>query len=112
MRSMNQPMKVLLVQRRHDQGRLRQSLQCGFVRELEWRRLFSENELRLAAGEYAPSIVLGGDDMLASSGSGTLEALAMLAKQPPQLLICEVYQDDQPWSSAAADVTAPWLRAA
>jgi EAL domain-containing protein (putative c-di-GMP-specific phosphodiesterase class I)/PAS domain-containing protein len=109
---MNQPTRVLLVQRRHDQGRLRQSLQHESALDFEWRRVFSENELRIAAGEYAPSVVLCADDMLADSARATLNVLAMLGKQPPQLLICEVCQDSAPWSSAAAELTAPWLQPA
>jgi hypothetical protein len=109
---MNQAMRVLLVQRRHDRGRLRDSLRQAFALDFEWRRLLSENELRLAAAEYAPSVVLCADDMLAGSTHATLEILAMLAKQPLQLLVCEVCEECAPWSSLAADMTAPWLRPA
>jgi EAL domain-containing protein (putative c-di-GMP-specific phosphodiesterase class I) len=57
-------------------------------------------------------VVVCADDMLAGSSPAALEVLCMLAKQPPQLLICEVGEDSAPWSSAAADVTAPWPRPA
>ena len=109
---MSQAIRVLLVQRCHDQGRLRQALQEEAGLDFEWRRLLSENELRIAAGEYAPSVVLCADDMLADSAHATLQVLAMLGKQPPQLLICEVCPDSAPWSSVAAEVTAPWLQPA
>ena len=94
---MNQPMKVLLVQRCRDQGRLRQHLEREPGLEFEWQRLFSENELRLSARELAPTVVVCADAMNAGPRD-TLEMLKMMSTQRLRLLISEICDDSAPWS--------------
>ena len=98
---MNQPLKVLLVQRRSDQGQLLQSLQHDSNLKFKWQRVFSEAELRSAARDYAPTVVLSADDMHYGSARSVLDMLGILSKLPPELMIHEVCGDSAPWTSSA-----------
>ena len=103
---MNLPLKILLVERRQPDGCLRRALQGEFALEFEWRRVSSENELRIVAREYDPTVVLCADDMQGRSHQAIAQMLCMLSPQRPKVLICEL-GDGSAWLCAGgADLTA------
>ncbi len=101
---MNLPLKILLVEHRHSDGCLTRALQGDFALDFQWRRVSSENELRILAREYGATVVLSADDMQGRSPEAIVQMMCMLSAEPPQVMICEIGDGSAPWLCAAADV--------
>lgn len=101
---MNLPLKILLVEHRHPDGCLTRALQGDFALDFQWRRVSSENELRIVAREYGATVVLSADDMQGRSPEAVVQMMCMLSSEPPEVMICEISDGSAPWICAAADL--------
>ena len=78
---MEEPIRVLLVEHRHEDCRVAHQLLTDYDLDFTWRSVASQGELHALADDFHPDIVLCADDSSNSSHS-LLGALRLLCSRP------------------------------
>jgi hypothetical protein len=87
---MHGPLKILLVGRSGSTGPLRRRLAEDYFTEFSARRASSEGELRAVAREFSPDVVICTDSAAALADDIAWQAVTLLSRQSPRLLMCEL----------------------
>jgi EAL domain-containing protein (putative c-di-GMP-specific phosphodiesterase class I) len=91
---MEDPMRVLVVEHRHADHGIAEQMLTDYDLDFSWQSVESTLELRRAAADFGPNIVLCTDDVSMTSSHAVLDALRLLCSQAPVILVSSVREPD------------------
>jgi EAL domain-containing protein (putative c-di-GMP-specific phosphodiesterase class I) len=99
---MHRPLKIMLVGRSGPSSPLRPHLADDYALEFTARRAASEGELRAVAREFSPDVVVSTETAMALADDIEWQALTLLSRQSPRLLVCALEGKASIWCDEPA----------